>query len=107
MAGGRGGQQQFVVIANCTSFFKMETKDVGGRQEILTKWKELLSKQPEALIHSNRAPLPVSPYVCFCLSEQQSIKEKLCRENPNITVSVRLFNTSSYFFNLSSCAVLR
>jgi hypothetical protein len=66
----------------------MESKDGGEKKEILKRWKELLSKQPNALINATRSPLPMSPYICFCLSEQQSIREKLCREKQDVTVSL-------------------
>lgn len=65
--------------------------EAGGDQEIVKRWKELLSKQPDALINSARSPTPISPYICFCLSKQHSIRAKLCRENPDVTVSVIFF----------------
>jgi hypothetical protein len=65
---------------------KMESEN--DKNEIIRRWNELLSNQPKALIHSTRSPTPLSPFIWFCLSKQQSIREELCRENPDITVSI-------------------
>jgi hypothetical protein len=64
---------------------KLESED--DKKKIIQRWKDLLSSQPKAIIHSTRPPTPSSPFIWFCLSEQQSIREELCREYPNITVS--------------------
>lgn len=65
---------------------KMESED--DKNEIIQRWKDLLNSQPKALIYSTRSPTPSTPFIWFCLSEQQSIRDELCREYPDITVSI-------------------
>jgi hypothetical protein len=65
---------------------KMNSED--KKKEIVNRWKDLLCKQPNALINSGRSPTPMSPYICFCLSEQYLVRQKLYMEHPKATVSV-------------------
>jgi hypothetical protein len=74
----------------------MESKGDMKKKEVLKRWNELLNAQPHALINSARNPLPLSPFICFCLSEQLYIKEELHRENPGLSVSV------VFYFHLST-----
>jgi hypothetical protein len=88
-----------VVLRALEVTLKMESKGDIKKKEVLKQWNELLNAQPQALIKSKRIPMPLSPYICFCLSEQQSIKEELHRENPGLSVSV------FFYFHIKSVAL--